>query len=78
VGTCRPDMQDSCECIVKSISGQPTRGDPTASGLGVRLTTFHHKKTACYEMLHRTSELAGSYERVNESSGSIKGGEFLD
>jgi hypothetical protein len=27
-----------------SSRGQPTRGDPTAWGLGVRLTTTHRKK----------------------------------
>jgi len=30
-------------------------------------------KAACYEMLHRVSELAGSCEHGNEPSGSIKG-----
>jgi len=32
------------------------------------------KNSACYEMLHRTSELAGSFERSNEPSDSKKGG----
>jgi hypothetical protein len=38
------------------------------------LTTPHRKKPACYGMLYRDSKLAGSCERTNESSGSIKGG----
>jgi hypothetical protein len=47
-------------------------------GLDVELITPHRKKSACYEMLHRASELAGSCEYGNEPSGFIKGGEFLD
>jgi len=46
--------------------------------LGEGLTTPHHKKTACYEMLHRASELAGPCEHDNEPSDSIKGREFLE
>jgi len=49
--------------------------------LGRELTT----RAACYEMSHMTSDLdflargsvEGSSERGNESSGSIRGGEFL-
>jgi hypothetical protein len=47
---------------IPSSRRQPTRGD---------LRT-------CYEMLHGASELAVSCEHGNETSGSIKGGEFLD
>jgi len=60
--------------------GQLTRGDPPDCGLGEGPTTPRRKKkTACYEMLHRTSDLcrAGSCEHSNEPSGSIKGGKFL-
>jgi len=47
--------------------------------LGKGLTTPHRKrKTACYEMLHMASELAGSCEHGNEPSGSIKDGKYLD
>jgi hypothetical protein len=37
-----------------------------------------YKKTACYEMLHRATALAGFCEHGNEHSVSIKGGEFPD
>jgi hypothetical protein len=57
---------------------QTTRGGPPAWGMGEKLTTSHRKKPSCYEMLHRGSELAGCCEHGNETSGSIKGGEFLD
>jgi hypothetical protein len=53
-------------------------GVPPAWGLGMGLTSPHSKKLACYEMLHRASELAGSCEHGNKPSDSIKGGEFLD
>jgi len=45
--------------------------------MGERLTTLHckKKKKACYEMLHKALELAGTCEHGNEPSGSIKGGE---
>jgi hypothetical protein len=39
--------------------------------------TPHHKRPACYEMLDRASELAGSCEHGNEPSVSIKVGNFL-
>jgi len=52
------------------------KGSP-AWGLGEGLTTPHLKKLACYEMLHRASELASSCEHGNEPSGSIKGVKFL-
>jgi hypothetical protein len=35
------------------------------------------KKTACYEFLQRTSELAGPLKDGNELSGSINAGNFL-
>jgi hypothetical protein len=48
-----------------------------AWGLGKELTP-HHKKTACYEMLHRALELACSREHGNEPLGPTNGREFLD
>jgi hypothetical protein len=57
---------------------QPTRGGPPAWGFGEVLTTPHRKIPACYEMLHRASELEGCCEHGNEPLGSVKGGEFLD
>jgi hypothetical protein len=50
----------------KLSHGQPKRGGPPAWGLGERLS-------ACYEMLHTASELVGSCEHDNESSGFMKG-----
>jgi len=41
--------------------GQPARGGLAAWELGEELTTFHRKKTACYEMLHGASVLATSF-----------------
>jgi len=64
--------------ILNEKSRQPTKGGPTAWGLGEGLTTPHCKKTAHYEMLHRTSDFAGHCEHDDEHLGSIKGGEFLD
>jgi hypothetical protein len=42
-------------------------------GLGEGLTSPHlkRKKTVCYEILHRASELPGPSEHGNEPSGSI-------
>jgi hypothetical protein len=40
-----------------SSRGQPTRGVPPAWGLGVELTTPHHKNLTCYEMFQSTSDL---------------------
>jgi len=57
----------------------PIRGDPPAfegSRRGYQPITL--KKTTCYEMLHRISELAGSCEHDNGPTGSITGGEYLD
>jgi hypothetical protein len=34
-------------------------GGPPTWGLGEGLTTPHRKNLACYEMLHRVSELGG-------------------
>jgi hypothetical protein len=46
------------------------------------MTPHCKKNTACYEILHRVSDLdepvAGYCEDGNEFSGSTKGGEFLD
>jgi hypothetical protein len=57
---------------------QPTKGDPPAWELGKGLTTSDYKTPACYETLHNASELLGSCQHGNETSGSIEGGEFLD
>jgi len=51
---------------------------PPGWDLGEVLTTPHHKKTACYEMLHRALELACSREHGNEPLGPTNGREFLD
>jgi hypothetical protein len=56
---------------------QPARGGPPSWELGEGLTAPHHKKPACYEMLH-TASVAGSCEHGNGHLGSIKGGEFLE
>jgi len=46
--------------------------------LGKGLTTPHHEKPACHEILHRTVEfMVGSCEHGDEPLGSMKGGEFL-
>jgi hypothetical protein len=45
---CPPDMEGNCKYIISS-HGQPTRGGPPPWGLGVTLTTPHHKKLAHYE-----------------------------
>jgi hypothetical protein len=49
-------------------------GGPPVWGLGECLTNPHRKETACYEMFHRTSELASSFEYGNDHLDSIKGG----
>jgi hypothetical protein len=46
--------------------------------ISLPINSPHRKTPACYKMLHRASELVGSYEHGNETSGSIKGGKFLD
>jgi len=35
------------------------------------LATPHHEEPACYEMLHRASELVGCCEHGNEPLGSV-------
>jgi hypothetical protein len=51
----------------KNRRGQPIRGGLSAGVLGDGLKTpLHKKKTACYEMMDRVSELTGSYEHGNE------------
>jgi hypothetical protein len=54
---------------VACCKGQLTRGGPPSCRLGEGLITPHHKEAACYEMLHRVSELAGPHEYSNEPSG---------
>jgi len=69
-------METSCEYTEYAVAD---KGWSSSLGLGDGLTTPHRKKkTACYEMLCRTLNLAGSCEHGNEPSRSIKGGEFLD
>jgi hypothetical protein len=51
---------------------------PPVWGLGDWLITPHCTKPACYKMLHRVSEFAGSCEYSNEPLGSVKGRVFLD
>jgi hypothetical protein len=63
--------------VAENMLNKPTMCSPPAWGLGEGLTT-ESKCPSCYEMLHRTSELAGSCEHGNELPGSIKGEEFLD
>jgi hypothetical protein len=57
----------------------PKWGVPPAWGLGGGITISHRgkKKSRC-GMLHRTSDLGGSCEHDIETSGLIKGGEFLE
>jgi hypothetical protein len=50
---------------------------PLAWGLGEGLTNLHCKKPACYEMLHRASELVGSHEHSNDLLGTIKYEEIM-
>jgi hypothetical protein len=38
-----------------------TRGGPPAGGLGVGITTPHHKKQIHYEKLHKASDLDGFF-----------------
>jgi hypothetical protein len=50
-----PNMEGSCSCGLMERSGAP------AWELDVGLTT-HHKKLACYVMLHRALDLDGFFE----------------
>jgi len=63
------------------------KGLSSSLGLGEGAYNCPQKKTACYEMLYRDSELesgsgygpaTGSSEHGNELPGSIKSGQFLD
>jgi len=51
-------------------------GDPPVCG-GKGLTTPLHERMACYEMLHRASDLMGSCEHSNEPLGSMWGISWL-
>jgi len=55
-----------------------TNDRPPTCRVGRESTPPECNKPACNEMLHRASDLAGSYEHGNEILGSIKGGEILD
>jgi hypothetical protein len=52
-------------------------GTPTWR-MGRELTTPYHQKPASYEMLHRVSDLMGSYEHSNESSIYRESRKFVD
>jgi hypothetical protein len=52
------------------------RGGPPAWGLG-ELTTSHRENVSFLQNIHR-QQVTGTFECGNESSGSIKCGEFLD
>jgi hypothetical protein len=49
----------------RSLSDKQRDGPP-AWGLGEGPTSPHRKKPACYEILHRVSDLEGSFEHGNE------------
>lgn len=49
-----------------------------SSSLGVWWGLVAHRKPACYEMLHRASDMAVSCEKGNKPSGSKKGMEIHD
>jgi hypothetical protein len=67
-------MAGSCEYM----SQRGDKGWSSSWVLGEGLTILHHKKPACYKMLHRALDLVGSHVHGNEPSGSIKGRKFLD
>jgi len=76
-------MEDNCEYIrIQLISscGQPTRSGSPGSPAGKlveRLTIPLHKKTACYKVLHKASNLPGLVNTLIKPSGFIKDGKFL-
>jgi hypothetical protein len=55
-----------------------TKGDTSAWALEEGLTAHCKINVTCYEMLHRAPALVGPCNHGIETSGSIKGGEFLD
>jgi hypothetical protein len=73
---CVENGEDSLQ--IWEVAVNLLNSSPPAWRLDEELTTPHHKKPPCYEMLHRFSELAGSCEHGNELLGSIKGGKFPD
>jgi hypothetical protein len=64
--------------ILNKQSRTADMGLSSSSGVRCELTAPHRERSACYEMLHSTSDLAGSWEHGDEPSSSIKGGELLD
>jgi hypothetical protein len=69
-GMARPRVADGGDSLqiwraaANILNIQPRKADsggPPASGLDERLTAPHHKKPACYEMLHRASDLNGFF-----------------
>jgi hypothetical protein len=73
--------------ILNKQSRTADKGWYSSLGLGEGAKNSPQKKTACYEMLYRDSELesgsgygpaTGSSEHGNELPGSIKSGQFLD
>jgi hypothetical protein len=63
-------------CRINSLR-QATRSGPSAWGMDDGLKTLTLKR-ACYELIHRSSELARSCEDGNEPSGYVKGVKFLE
>jgi hypothetical protein len=65
--------------ILISRRGQPTRDGPPVWVLGKKLTTPHRKKKKNKLVRKQyTGPLAASCDHDNDTSGSIKDGEFLD
>jgi hypothetical protein len=48
-----PDMKGICKFIEKNSRGQPTKGDPSAYGLGDVLTTPHCKNLTTLRTRHK-------------------------
>jgi hypothetical protein len=69
-------VKTTLRVLALRMEERPTRGGPQNLGLGEGKT--NRKKTDCCKMLHVASEFSGSCEHGNETSASIKDGEFLD
>jgi hypothetical protein len=41
-----------------------TRGGPSTARERLKLTTLHRIKTACYDLLHKASDMDGFFEMV--------------
>jgi hypothetical protein len=53
--------------ILNKQSLTADKGCPFRLGVRRELTTPHRKMSVCYDILHRASDLAGSYEHGNET-----------